>query len=253
MNKYYVYAYFEGDTPIYIGAGCGRRDVSHYCRKETSCPSFHNKLQRMLRNGVNPRPKRLLVDLSVQESWAWERFFIQALGRRDLGTGPLYNRTDGGPGHKHGLVSVLTRQRMSKAVKEALAQPSVRRKHLEAIRIAQARPEAKQNHSKATKVRYLRPGERQQTSVAAKAAHARLETKQRQSKAERHKPPKGESQLKGVRPHRKKWQARIADYYLGTFETPEAAALAYNDGVDKYWDGDGYKNPVNGEGIDETV
>lgn len=93
---YYVYAYFESHTPIYVGAGCGKRDILHLCPYTRGCRYFHNKLRKMQRDGQEPSVRRLLDRLTFQESRDWERFFIQAIGRKNLGTGSLYNLTDGG-------------------------------------------------------------------------------------------------------------------------------------------------------------
>jgi len=62
------------------------------------------------------------------------------------------------------------------------------------------------------------------------------------SNAKRHQSPKG--RFKGIRSSGNKWRAMVACHDLGTFPTPEQAAIAYNDAVDKYWGGDGYKNRV---------
>ena len=212
MNRYYVYAYFDGDVPIYIGAGCKDRDTSHLKSWVTRCPYLHNKLCKMRREGREPVIRRLLEGLTFRESRDWECFFILAIGRKNLGVGPLYNLTDGGEGTVNVIRSDIIRQRTSLAVKAY----------------------------------YARPGKRQYRSAAAKAASARLETKQRMSAAakivRRRRLPKG--RFKGVFPNRKKWAAKIDGKHLGSFLTPEEAAQAYNDGVDKYWGGDGYKNQI---------
>lgn len=62
----------------------------------------------------------------------------------------------------------------------------------------------------------------------------------------RHKPPKGT--YKGVYTYGPKWQAQIRlnnkQKFLGLFDTPELAAVAYNKALDEYYGGDGWKNPV---------
>src|SRR5271157_669095 len=64
----------------------------------------------------------------------------------------------------------------------------------------------------------------------------------------RHNPPRGK--YKGVgKQNLDRWDARIRvdgkTKYLGVFKTPEEAAKAYNDAVDLYWGGDGYKNIID--------
>jgi hypothetical protein len=64
----------------------------------------------------------------------------------------------------------------------------------------------------------------------------------------RNRPPRKGHKFKGVYAVGNKWQAKIKvsgkQKYLGTFNTPEEAAQAYNNAIDLYWDGDGWKNPV---------
>lgn len=105
-NDCYVYGHVDprNDTPLYIGAGRGNRAWQHFshCYYESQ-PAYNSyyyrKLRKLLAAGVTPVVRLLVEDVSRYEAFeVWERFFITAIGRKDLGTGPLYNLTDGGEG-----------------------------------------------------------------------------------------------------------------------------------------------------------
>ena len=82
---FYTYAYLRQDSsPYYIGKGIGNRA---YRRDRVIKP---------------PKDKsRILIlkqNLTEEESFKHEIYMIAMFGRKDLGTGILHNRTDGGDG-----------------------------------------------------------------------------------------------------------------------------------------------------------
>lgn len=86
MNIYYVYFYLRPNyTPYYIGKGCNNRAWSRN-KNDIKPPKDKSKIILFKTN------------LSLLESFYLERYFIRWFGRKDLGTGILRNKTDGGEG-----------------------------------------------------------------------------------------------------------------------------------------------------------
>jgi len=100
-NRFYTYAYLRKDrTPYYIGKGAGNRVYS----------KNHN---------INLPPKERILflkqNLTEQEAFKHEKYMITVLGRKDLGTGILHNKTDGGEGASGYIHSEDARKRIGQS------------------------------------------------------------------------------------------------------------------------------------------
>lgn len=101
---YYTYAYLREDgTPYYIGKGSGDRINKNHGR-----PCSKPPLDRRI---------KLKTNLTEEEAFKHEVYMIALFGRKDIGTGILYNKSNGGEGNSGLIMSQETREKMSKAGK----------------------------------------------------------------------------------------------------------------------------------------
>jgi hypothetical protein len=100
---YYTYAYLREDgTPYYIGKGKGNRAYVK-CNRITHLPKDNSRILILKQN------------LTEEEAFRHEIYMIVVFGRKDLGSGILYNRTDGGEGCSGAIKSEEARRKIGKA------------------------------------------------------------------------------------------------------------------------------------------
>ena len=118
MSEFYVYAYLRNKdsttgktgTPYYIGKGTGNRAyVKHYA----PLPKDKSNITFIKQN------------LTEQQAHDLEIELIAKYGRKDLGTGILHNRTNGGEGISN--PSVATREKLAYAKRNESAETRLKR------------------------------------------------------------------------------------------------------------------------------
>jgi hypothetical protein len=103
-REYYTYAYLREDkTPYYIGKGNKRR--------------IYRRDRRVRPPKDQSRIIFLKQNLTEEEAFKHEIYMISVFGRKDLETGILHNRTNGGEGSSGIIVSEETRRKQSEAKK----------------------------------------------------------------------------------------------------------------------------------------
>jgi hypothetical protein len=172
---YYTYAFLREDrTPYYIGKGKG------------------NRVYRRRDKGIKPpkdKSKILILkqNLTEEESFRHEVYMIAVFGRKDLGTGILHNKTNGGDGVSGAVVSDETRRKMSEALKGKPRSKEIRRKISEAHKGKTHSEESRRNMSESQKGKTFSEETKRKLSESQKGKNHSEETRRKMSEARKGK------------------------------------------------------------------
>lgn len=112
MWRHYIYIHFRKSdgVPFYVGKGAFRTRCKTQSYERAIAP--HNNLH--WERTADKHGLVINVIMSCQtdsEAQKQERRIIKEIGRQDLGTGPLVNKTDGGDGHSGIVASTELREK----------------------------------------------------------------------------------------------------------------------------------------------
>jgi hypothetical protein len=138
-NRFYTYAYLRIDrTPYYIGKGKGNR-ISNRKKRDIKPPKDKSRIIFLKQN------------LTEEEAFKNEIYMIAVFGRKDLGTGILHNRTNGGEGASGVIHTPETRAKISASSKDKIMSAEARAKMSAANKGRTHSPETKAKMSASRK------------------------------------------------------------------------------------------------------
>lgn len=144
---FYVYVYRDprpskNNQPVYVGKGTGDRDLSHWSKGSHNKP-FQDFLSHIKQRGLVAPCQRVFETEIEAEAFAKEIELIALYGRRNLGTGTLFNLTDGGEGATGAVRSDAEKEFLRVDSLDKWQRPEYREKVVAAQKAVQSTPEAR--------------------------------------------------------------------------------------------------------------
>lgn len=123
-NKYYVYAHYNPikNEIFYIGKGFKDRAYRTKCR---------NKFWKLVVEKHGYEIQFLHNNLSESEAIILEIYYINKIGRRDCGKGPLVNLTDGGEGSSGYIMTQEHKNKIGEKLKGRIFSDEHRKRNIE--------------------------------------------------------------------------------------------------------------------------
>jgi len=222
---YYTYAYLREDrTPYYIGKGKGNRA---YRRGKTDIKPPKDKSRILI----------LKQNLTEQEAFKHEIYMIAVFGRKDLGTGILHNRTDGGEGMSGFTNSEKTKRKLSEANKGKTLSVETRKK-LSEVNKNQSK-ETRRKRSEARKGKTHSEQSKRKVSEANKGRTYSEESRRNMSEAH-----KGKTLLDETKRKMSEVRKGENNFWYGKSHSEESKRKMGEMRKDRKWWNDGQMNKI---------
>jgi len=182
---FYVYVYrdprpLKANQPVYVGKGTGDRDLSHWSRGSHNKP-FQDFISHLKLRAHIAVCERVLETEIEAEAFVKEIELIALYGRRDIGTGTLFNLTDGGEGGSGAVRTIAHKAVDSKFSKAHWQDPVYRNKVITSQIAAQSTAKARADKSKASTEAWANPEVRQKRQGGIANARSTDESKAKTS------------------------------------------------------------------------
>ncbi len=233
-SDWYLYVKFrETFEPFYVGIGSTRdRWVAHEAQargtRRLVNPHKVAIIRKMWANGWTDIPTvKIATGLTYAQACTYEIAWIAAVGRADLGKGPLTNRTDGGDANPNRVVSPETRAKLAEIGRRRVFSAEMRAKLSESHR--NQSPETRAKISKASRNQIRSP---EWCAKIAETARGRIhspETRAKLAEAARKRTVSPETRAKMAEAGRNQmrsleYRAKISKANRGLVRSPEMRA-----------------------------
>jgi hypothetical protein len=238
--KYYTYAYLREDrTPYYIGKGQGNRAyVKRYGKGRARRPKNLNNIILLKQN------------LTEEEAFKHEIYMIAVFGRKDLGTGILHNRTNGGDGTSGWVPSEETRKKMSVTAKNMsenhkakISAAAKGRLFSEETRSKLSAVGKNMSKERRAKMSELHKGKTNSEETKAKMSEAKKgKTHSEETKAKISAAHKGKSSWNKGKTHSEETKAKMSEAKKGKTNSEESKRKLSEEKKGRKWWNDGCGN-----------
>lgn len=182
---FYVYVYrdprpLKKDQPVYVGKGTGDRDISHWSKGSHNKP-FQDFISHLKQRGLVATCERVFETEVEAEAFAKEIELIALYGRRNTGTGTLFNLTDGGEGASGAIRSEAEKAHLRGESLDKWQRPEYRAKVVEAQKAVQGTPEARALKSENSAEAWANPEVREKRQTGIKRGRSTAESKAKTS------------------------------------------------------------------------
>lgn len=182
---FYVYVYRDprptkSNLPVYVGKGTGDRDISHWSKGSHNKP-FQDFISHLKQRGLVAPCERVFETEVEAEAFAKEIELIALYGRRNTGTGTLFNLTDGGEGATGAIRSEEEKAHLSVEFGRIWQDPVYRGKIIAAQKAAQGTPEARAMKSENSTEAWTNPETRKKRQTGIKRSRSTAESKAKTS------------------------------------------------------------------------
>lgn len=182
---FYVYVYrdprpLKKDQPVYVGKGTGDRDLSHWSRGSHNKP-FQDFISHLKQRGLIAPCERVFETEVEADAFAKEIELITLYGRRNTGTGTLFNLTDGGEGASGAIRSEDEKAHLSVEFSRIWQDPTYRAKIVAAQKAVQGTPESRAIKSENSAEAWADPEVREKRQTGIKRGRSTAESKAKTS------------------------------------------------------------------------